>query len=146
MAAARPQVVIIGGGFAGLYAARALRRAPVDVFLVDRRNHHVFQPLLYQVASAALNPSDIAAPIRGIVRRQANCRVLLAEVTAIDVAARRVRLADGELPYDFVIVAPGATHSYFGHDEWEPYAPGLKSIEDALEIRRRVLGAFEAAE
>jgi NADH dehydrogenase len=146
MAAARPRVVIVGGGFAGLYAARALRHAEVDVVLVDRRNYHVFQPLLYQVASAALNPSDIAAPIRHVVRRQLNCQVLLAEVTAIDVGARRVRLADGELAYDYVIVAPGAAHSYFGHDAWERFAPALKSIEDALEIRRRVLVAFEAAE
>jgi NADH dehydrogenase len=143
---ARPQVVIVGGGFAGLYAARALRKAPVDVTLVDRRNHHLFQPLLYQVATAALNPSDIAAPIRHVLRRQRNCRVLLGEATAIDVPGRRVILADGELGYDYVIVATGATHSYFGHDGWAPFAPGLKSIEDALEIRRRVFTAYEAAE
>jgi NADH dehydrogenase len=143
---ARPQVVIVGGGFAGLYAARALRKAPVDVTLVDRRNHHLFQPLLYQVATAALNPSDIAAPIRHVLRRQRNCRVLLGEAIAIDVPGRRVILADGELAYDYVIVATGATHSYFGHDGWAPFAPGLKSIEDALEIRRRVFTAYEAAE
>ncbi|MGH7893460.1 MAG: NAD(P)/FAD-dependent oxidoreductase [Candidatus Binatia bacterium] len=143
---ARPRVVVVGGGFGGLNAARALRAGPVEVTLVDRRNHHLFQPLLYQVATAALNPSDIAAPIRRILRKQRNCRVLLAEATAIDVAGRRVVLADGELPYDYVVVATGATHAYFGHDEWAPFAPGLKSIEDALEIRRRVLLAYEAAE
>jgi NADH dehydrogenase len=139
-------VVILGGGFAGLNAARTLRRASVEVVLVDRRNHHLFQPLLYQVATAALNPSDIAAPIRRVVRNQRNCRVLLAEATAIDVAGRRVVLADGELPYDHLIVGTGATHSYFAHPEWAAFAPGLKSIEDALEIRRRVLLAYEAAE
>jgi NADH dehydrogenase len=138
--------VIIGGGFGGLYAARALGRAPVDVTLIDRRNHHLFQPLLYQVATAALNPSDIAAPIRHVLRHQRNCRVLLAEATAIDPVRKRVQLADGELPYDFCIVATGATHSYFGHDEYAAFAPGLKSIEDALEMRRRVLLAYEAAE
>jgi NADH dehydrogenase len=143
---AHPQVVILGGGFAGLYAARALGRAPVDVTVIDRRNYHLFQPLLYQVATAALNPSDIAAPIRHVLRRQRNCRVLLAEATAVDVPGRRVVLADGELAYDYLIVATGATHSYFGHDAWAEFAPGLKSIEDALEIRRRVLLAYEAAE
>jgi NADH dehydrogenase len=142
----RPRVVIIGGGFGGLYAARALRRAPVDVTLVDRRNHHLFQPLLYQVASAALNPSDIAYPIRAALRRQRNARVLLAEAESIDVDRRIVTLDDGELEYDYLIVATGATHAYFGHDEWAEHAPGLKSIEDALEIRRRVLLAYEAAE
>jgi NADH dehydrogenase len=141
-----PRVVIIGGGFGGLYAARALRRAPVEITLLDRRNYHLFQPLLYQVATAALNPSDIAAPIRRVFRRQPNCRVILAEATAVDVARRCVVLADGTLPYDFLIVATGATHSYFGHDEYARLAPGLKSIEDALEMRRRVLLAFEAAE
>jgi NADH dehydrogenase len=141
-----PRVVIVGGGFGGLYAARALRRAPVDVTVVDRRNHHLFQPLLYQVATAALNPSDIAAPIRHVLRHQRNTRVLLAEATAVDPVRKCVRLADGELPYDFCIVATGATHSYFGHDEYESLAPGLKSIEDALEMRRRVLLAYEAAE
>ena len=141
-----PRVVIIGGGFGGLYAARALRRAAVEITLLDRRNYHLFQPLLYQVATAALNPSDIAAPIRHVFRHQANCRVILAEATAVDVARRSVVLADGTLPYDFLIVATGATHSYFGHDEYARLAPGLKSIEDALEMRRRVLLAFEAAE
>jgi NADH dehydrogenase len=142
----RPHVVILGGGFGGLYATRALRRAPVRVTLVDRRNHHLFQPLLYQVATAALNPSDIATPIRRVVRRQRNAEVVLAAATAIDVPGKRVLLSDGELRFDRLIVATGATHSYFGHDEWEKLAPGLKSIEDALEIRRRVLLAFEAAE
>jgi NADH dehydrogenase len=143
---ASPHVVVLGGGFAGLYAARALRRTPVRVTLVDRRNHHLFQPLLYQVATAALNPADIAEPIRSILRGQANATVLLAEARAIDLGARRVRLDQGELEYDFLIVATGATHSYFGHDAWESHAPGLKSIEDALEIRRRVFSAYEAAE
>jgi NADH dehydrogenase len=142
----RPHVVIVGGGFGGLNAARALRRADVRVTLIDRQNHHLFQPLLYQVATAALNPSDIASPIRRILRGQANAEVLLAEVTAVDVDGRSVVLSDGSVGYDFLIVATGATHSYFGHDEWSGPAPGLKSIEDALEIRRRVLYAFEAAE
>ena len=140
------RTVIIGGGFGGLYAARALRRAPVEITLLDRRNYHLFQPLLYQVATAALNPSDIAAPIRRVFRRQHNCRVILAEATAVDVARKCVVLVDGMLPYDFLIIATGATHSYFGHDEYARLAPGLKSIEDALEMRRRVLLAFEAAE
>jgi NADH dehydrogenase len=144
---AMPHVVVIGGGFAGLAAARALARAPVDVTLVDRKNHHVFQPLLYQVAAAGLSPAEIASPIRRILRRQANVRVLLGDVVAIDAKGKRVRLADsGELGYDFLILAAGATHSYFGHDAWEPHAPGLKTIEDALEIRRRALLAFEQAE
>ena len=141
-----PRVVIVGGGFGGLYAARALRREPVDVTLVDRRNHHVFQPLLYQVAMAALSPGDIASPIRWILRRQKNVEVLLAEATGVDLANRRLRLTDGELSYDYLIVATGATHAYFGHDEWRALAPGLKTLEDALEIRRRVLLAFERAE
>ncbi len=142
-----PHVVIIGGGFAGLYAARALRRAPVRITLADRRNHHLFQPLLYQVASAALNPSDIAAPIRSILAKQRNATVVLEEVTTIDPRERIVRTRSGhDLPYDYLIIATGATHSYFGHPGWERFAPGLKTIEDALEIRRRVLLAFEAAE
>ena len=141
-----PHVVIIGGGFGGLYAARALRRAPVRITVVDRRNHHTFQPLLYQVAMAALSPGDIASPIRWILRRQRNVEVLLATAVAIDAAANRVVLADGELTYDFLIVAAGATHAYFGHDDWQRVAPGLKTLEDALEIRRRVLLAFERAE
>jgi NADH dehydrogenase len=139
-------VVIVGGGFGGIYAARALRRAPVRVTLIDRRNHHLFQPLLYQVATAGLNAADIAYPIRSIVRRQKNARVLLAEATGVDVAARRVEIDGGALDYDFLVLATGATHSYFGHGEWERLAPGLKTIEDALEIRRRVFLAYEAAE
>ncbi len=141
------KVVIIGGGFGGLYAAKALRSAPVDVTLIDRRNHHVFQPLLYQVATAGLSAIDIGEPIRRILRKQANTSVHLAEVSSVDVDSRQVVLADGEpIGYDFLIVATGAGDSYFGHDDWEPHAPGLKSIEDALEIRRRVLFAFEQAE
>src|SRR5688572_25108225 len=147
----RPQVVIIGGGFGGLTAARAFRRSAVDVTVIDRNNHHTFQPLLYQVATATLNPSDITAPIRHVLRNQRNTVVLLAEVTHIDVGNRCVTIDEGggrqrELGYDYVIVAPGARHSYFGHDGWEPYAPGLKTIDDALEIRRRFLLAFERAE
>ncbi len=142
----RPRVVIVGAGFGGLYAARALRRAPVDVTVIDRRNHHLFQPLLYQVATAALNPSDIAAPIRKILRRQKNTTVLLADTTQVDVERKKVGLTDGEVGYDYLILATGATDSYFGHEDWAPCAPGLKSIEDALEIRRRVLVAYEAAE
>jgi NADH:ubiquinone reductase (H+-translocating) len=142
----RPQVVVIGGGFGGLQAARGLRRLPVDVTLVDRKNHHVFQPLLYQVATAGLSPAEIAAPIRHILRRQRATRVLLGEVTAVDLVAQKVRLGSLELAYDYLILAAGNTHSYFGHDEWQPHAPGLKTIEEALEIRRRVLLAFERAE
>jgi NADH dehydrogenase len=141
-----PQVVIVGGGFAGLACARRLARAPVRVTLVDRRNHHLFQPLLYQVATAALNPGDIAAPIRGLLRDQANAEVLLADVTAIVRERHRVVLRDGELAWDFLVLAAGANHSYFGHDEWARFAPGLKTIEDALEIRRRALVAYEHAE
>jgi NADH dehydrogenase len=141
-----PHIVIIGGGFGGLYAARALRHAQVRLTVVDRRNHHVFQPLLYQVAMAALSPGDIASPIRWILRRQSNVEVLLAEVREIDRARQRLILTDGELSYDYLIVASGATHAYFGHDEWRMIAPGLKTLEDALDIRRRVLLAFEHAE
>ncbi len=143
----KPHVLILGGGFAGLYAARALKRAPVRVTLVDRRNHHLFQPMLYQVATAALNPSDIAAPIRSVLRDQPNTEVLLGEVESIDPVGRRVVLTDGaDSTYDYLIVATGARHSYFGHDEWERFAPGLKSLEDAVTIRQRVLLAFEKAE
>jgi NADH:quinone reductase (non-electrogenic) len=139
--------VILGGGFGGLYAARGLKRAPVRVTLVDRRNHHLFQPMLYQVATAALNPGDIAAPIRSVLRKQANTEVLLAEVAAVHPTERRVSFTDGsDTTYDYLIVATGARHSYFGHDNWEPLAPGLKSLEDAVEIRQRVLLAFELAE
>jgi NADH dehydrogenase len=140
-------VVIVGGGFAGLHAAKGLARLPVDVTVVDRRNHHTFQPLLYQVALAVLSPADIAQPIRTILRRQQNTQVLMDEVVSIDAAARRVALASGaELPYDYLVLATGATHSYFGRNDWAPFAPGLKTIEDATEIRRRVLLAFELAE
>ena len=143
----RPRVIIIGGGFGGLYAARALKGAPADVMVVDRTNHHVFQPLLYQVATATLTPSDIALPIRWLLRSQRNTEVLLSEVTSIEPDARIVRCADGrELHYDFLIVAAGARHSYFGHNDWEARAPGLKSVEDAIELRRRWLLAFERAE
>jgi NADH dehydrogenase len=141
-----PHVVIIGGGFGGLTAARALNGAPVRVTLLDRRNHHVFQPLLYQVATAGLSPGDIASPIRWILRRQRNVRVLLGEANAIDVETRHVILDEGVIPYDYLIVATGATHAYFGHDEWRTIAPGLKDLDDALTIRRRVLLAFEQAE
>jgi NADH dehydrogenase len=142
----RPRVVIVGGGFGGLYSARALRNAPVDVTLVDRRNFHLFQPLLYQVATASLNPGDIASPLRHVLRRQKNARTWLAAATSIDVAGRRVLLDDGTLDYDYLIVATGATHAYFGHPEWERFAPGLKTVEDAFELRRRFLLAFEKAE
>lgn len=143
------RVVIVGGGFAGLHAARALaKRADVAVTVVDRRNHHVFQPLLYQVATAALSPGDIASPIRWILRRQANVTVLLADVVRIDPANKCLELAEGQQPlgFDYLIVAAGVTHAYFGHDDWRASAPGLKTMEDALHIRRRVLMAFERAE
>jgi NADH:quinone reductase (non-electrogenic) len=140
------RVVIVGGGFGGLAAARALRRAPVDVTLVDRRNFHVFQPLLYQVATGGLSPADISSALRWILRRQRNTRVLLDDVTGFDLADRRLLLADGALPYDTLVVAPGAVPAYFGHDEWARHAPGLKTIEDATEVRRRIYEAFEAAE
>jgi NADH dehydrogenase len=141
------RVVIVGGGFGGLNAARALRHAPVEVTLIDRRNFHLFQPLLYQVATGQLSPAEIAAPIRNILNNQKNTRVLLGEVEDFDVTARQAILNDGTpIPYDSLIVASGSTHSYFGHDDWEKIAPPLKSIEDATEIRRRVLFAFEAAE
>jgi NADH dehydrogenase len=140
------EVVIIGGGFGGLNAALSLRRAPVRVTLLDRRNYHLFQPLLYQVATGGLSPANIASPLRAILKRQKNARVLLAEATDVDVANRRVVLSDGEVSYDTLIVATGAQQHYFGHDEWEKLAPGLKTIEDATRIRRRVLVAFEAAE
>ena len=142
----RPHVVIVGCGFGGLAATRALADVDVDITLIDRENHHTFQPLLYQVASAGLNPSDIAQPIRHIVRKQNNVRVRLAEVTAIDLDARAVLTADVAFPYDHLVLAAGATHSYFGNDSWAEFAPGLKSIDDALDIRRRILLAFEQAE
>ena len=142
-----PHVVIIGGGFGGLFAARAFRGADgVRITLIDRHNYHLFQPLLYQVATAALSPGDVAAPIRWILRHQKNVQVLLAEARAIDVAGRRVEIDSGSIAYDYLILATGATHAYFGHPEWAGRAPGLKTLDDALEMRRRVLLAFEAAE
>jgi NADH:quinone reductase (non-electrogenic) len=145
--ARRPRVVIVGGGFAGIHAARGLASLPVDVTVLDRRNYHTFQPLLYQVALAVLSPADIAQPIRTILRRQGNTEVLMDEVVGIDVDERQVRLASGlRMGYDYLVLATGATHSYFAHPEWAPLAPGLKTIEDAIEIRRRVLLAFELAE
>ncbi len=144
---ARPRVVIVGGGFGGLEAARRLARAPCEVVLIDRRNHHVFQPLLYQVATAALSPADIAAPIRSVLRRQENARVVLGEVSAVDLDRRRVVVEGSEtFEYDWLLLAAGVTHTYFGKPGWSERAPGLKTIEDALEIRRRVLLAFEQAE
>jgi NADH:ubiquinone reductase (H+-translocating) len=146
-AESRKRVVIVGGGFAGIHATRGLGHLPVDVTIVDRRNHHTFQPLLYQVALAVLSPADIAQPIRTIFRSQANTEVLMDEVTGMDVTAQQVALGSGNrLSWDYLVLATGSTHSYFAHPEWEPLAPGLKSIEDALEIRRRVLLAFELAE
>jgi NADH dehydrogenase len=142
----RPHVVIIGGGFGGLTAARALGRAPVRVTLLDRRNYHLFQPLLYQVATAALNPADIAYPIRAAVSHQRNTRVLLADVRTVDTATHTIQLDAGHLKYDYLIVATGATHSYFGRHGWTKLAPGLKTVEDALDIRRRIFVAYEAAE
>jgi len=141
-----PRVVILGGGFAGLYAARVLDDAAVAVTLVDRKNHHLFQPMLYQVATAALNPADIAAPIRSILSGQRNCRVLLAEAKRVDLEASAVITDAQPIPFDYLIVATGASHSYFGHDDWAARAPGLKTIEDALDIRRRVFLAYESAE
>src|SRR5712692_3587906 len=140
------RVVIVGGGFAGLEAAKALGRALVDVTLIDRRNFHLFQPLLYQVATGALSPGEIASPLRFVLRRHRNTEVLLGEVVDLDVAGRRVILRDGEAHYDTLILATGASHHYFGNDEWEPFAPALKTIEDATEIRSRILRAFEKAE
>ena len=141
-----PHVVIIGGGFGGLETAKRLRKANVRISLVDRRNFHLFQPLLYQVATGALSPANIATPLRSILRRQRNCEVFLAEVTDFDLDRKRLILADGELRYDKLVIAAGATHSYFGNDQWEPFAPGLKTIQDATTIRRQVFLAFEAAE
>lgn len=142
----KPRVVVIGAGFGGLEASRALAKLPVRITIIDRKNHHTFQPLLYQVATAGISPAEIAAPIRWILRGRSNVEVLLGEVVDFDLQRRIVKLTDLEIPYDYLIVAAGARHSYFGHDEWEPLAPGLKTVEDALEIRRRVLLAFELAE
>jgi NADH:ubiquinone reductase (H+-translocating) len=141
-----PHVVVVGSGFGGMAAAAGLGRAPVQVTIIDRSNHHLFQPLLYQVATAALSPADIAAPIRRVFRHQANVSVMLADATSIDVPGKRVILADGAVDYDVLILAAGVTHAYFGHDAWAEYAPGLKTLKDALAIRRRVLMAFEIAE
>ena len=143
---ARPRVVILGGGFGGLSAARALAGVAVDVTLIDRRNYHLFQPLLYQVATAALAPNTIAAPVRAILRAQQNATVLMETVTGIDAAGRVVLVGEQRVPYDFLIVATGARHSYFGHDDWEKFAPGIKTLSDALAIRQQILCAFEAAE
>lgn len=140
------RVVIVGGGFGGLTAARRIAKLPVQVTLIDRKNHHTFQPLLYQVATAGLSPGEIAAPIRWILRAHSNIEVLLEEVSDFNLEARKVITNEGELPYDYLVIAAGASHAYFGHQEWEPLAPGLKTIEDALEIRRRVLLSFELAE
>ena len=142
----RPRVIIVGAGFGGLEAAKKLACEEVKVTVLDRTNHHLFQPLLYQVASAALSPADIAAPVRGILSKCRNMEVILAEVQAVDVAAKKVKAGELELTYDYLILATGSRHSYFGHPEWEPLAPGLKSLEDAVEIRRRILLAFEYAE
>jgi NADH dehydrogenase len=143
---ALPHILILGGGFGGLWATRALASAPVRITLVDRTNHHLFQPLLYQVATAGLSAPDIAAPLRHILRKQGNATVLLDDALAIDPAGKCVRFADNTLNYDFLIVATGATHAYFGHDDWAEHAPGLKTLDDAFAIRRRILAAFEAAE
>jgi NADH dehydrogenase len=143
---AHPRIVIIGGGFGGLKAAESLARLPVQITLLDRKNHHTFQPLLYQVATAGISPAEIAAPIRDILGKHANVEVLLGEVLGFDLEHRMVKVHGFDLVYDYLIVAAGATHAYFGHDEWEPLAPGLKTIEDALEIRRRILLAYELAE
>jgi len=142
----RHRVVIIGGGFGGLSLARSLKSAPVDIVLLDRLNYHLFQPLLYQVATGSLSPANIASPLRQILQKQENVAVLLGEATGIDTAGRRVLLRDGDIPYDTLVVATGASHQYFGHDQWEKFAPGLKTVDDATEMRSRILLAFEAAE
>ena len=142
----QPRVVIVGGGFGGLYAAKRLGGAAVDLTLVDRRNFHLFQPLLYQVATGGLSPANIAAPLRAILKKQQNTRVILGDVSGIDVVGRALVLETERLPYDFLIVAAGARHHYFGKDAWETRAPGLKTVEDAVEMRRRILSAFESAE
>ena len=143
---ARPRIVIVGAGFGGLFAAQALSRVAAEVTIVDRHNYHLFQPLLYQVATAGLPPSDVAWPIRSILRKQRNATVLLGEVVAVDVARRVVDLGSRSLSFDYLVVATGSTHSYFGHEDWRPFAPGLKSIDDATRIRGHILRAFEAAE
>ena len=143
---ARRKIVIVGAGFGGLKAAVALAHLPVDILVLDRKNHHTFQPLLYQVATAGLSPAEISASIREILHRHKNVEVLLGEVEAFDLARHKVLLHDHEISFDYLIVAAGATHAYFGHDDWEPLAPGLKTIEDALEIRRRILLSYEIAQ
>ena len=140
------KVVILGGGFGGLYAAKALRHAPVELTLIDRRNFHLFQPLLYQVATGALSPRDIASPLRVVLKRSQNTEVLLGEMIDLDPAGRRVILTDGDVRYDTLIIATGSSHHYFGNDQWAQFAPALKTIEDATEIRSRILRAFERAE
>ncbi len=143
----RPRVVIVGAGFGGLWVAKTLANAALEVVVIDRQNYHLFQPLLYQVATAGLSPADIAAPIRSIVGTYRNITVMLGEVNGVDVGVRAVFLeGGGRAPYDYLVLATGARHAYFGHDDWEPFAPGLKRIEDATEIRRRILLAFERAE
>ena len=144
--AARKRVIVVGGGFGGLWAVRALRSAPIDITLLDQCNHHVFQPLLYQVATAGLAAPSIAAPLRHILRKQRNVTVLMGAVRTVDVAARRIFVGEEAIEYDFLIVATGATHAYFGHDDWRAHAEGLKTLEDALAIRARILTAFERAE
>ncbi|CCW35094.1 NADH dehydrogenase, FAD-containing subunit [Chthonomonas calidirosea] len=144
--ARRPRVVIVGGGFGGLYAAKGLKGAPVAITLLDRNNHHLFQPLLYQVATAGLSPEQIAAPIRSILSRQQNAEVVMAEVVGVDTQRQRVLTDRGEIPYDILVLATGSRHSYFGHEEWERFAPGLKEITDAMDVRQRILTAFEMAE
>src|SRR5690606_7046034 len=139
-----PHVVIVGGGVAGLAAAKALPGSRAAVTLVDRRHHHVFQPLLYQAATAALSPADISAPIRAVLRNQDNCHVVMAEVLAVDLQTQQIHVDGGRISYDYLILAAGATHSYFGHDAWATIAPGLKSLDDATEMRRRILLAFES--
>jgi NADH dehydrogenase len=146
-ASAAPRVVVVGAGFGGLWVAKTLAGAPVEITVIDRENYHLFQPLLYQVATAGLSPADIAAPIRGIVGRYPNVTVILGTVDGIDAERRTVTIEGGRrVPYDYLVLATGARHAYFGHDDWEPFAPGLKRIEDATEIRRRILLAFELAE
>lgn len=142
----QPRVLIIGGGFAGLEVAKALQGAPAEVAVLDRKNHHVFQPLLYQVATASLSPASISAPIRSALAGRSDCQVVLSDVIGIDVSQRRVLVEEGSVPYDYLVLAVGAKHDYFGHDDWEAVAPGLKTLEDATEIRRRMLLAFESAE
>ena len=142
----QPRIVIVGAGFGGLLAARGLANVPAKVTVIDKSNFHLFQPLLYQIATATLSPADIAQPIRSILHHQANTEVLMAEVLGVDTRTREVRFSEGNVPYDYLILATGAHHGYFGHEEWEPLAPGLKSISDGTQIRTKILMAFECAE